>query len=387
MFLKSIEYVQYKGQPQVWQLEGCKLGDINLIVGKNASGKTKTLNIIDSLANLLSRNRKLTYRSGNFKAIFDYDGKEVIYILQYEDNNVHKEKLTIDSKVYLNRGKDGEGTIHAVQIKKERMKFKTPTDEIAAFSKRDSIQHPFLDALYHWAENLSHFYFGTSLGKELYASIIKGKGVEKQEIDLKDTNLVVHKFRIGSEKFGKEFVTVIKRDMASIDYDIKSIEIGSPISVTIKPTPELPSPPEGLLVKEGDLKDMTDQNSMAQGMFRSLSLIIQITYSQFDESVPSCILIDDIGEGLDYERSSKLIKLLVKKVEQTSTQLIMTTNDRFIMNNVPLKYWSVIQRVGNKSVIFNYFNSKKIFDDFELTGLSNFDFFSSKYFSSKSAKK
>jgi ABC-type lipoprotein export system ATPase subunit len=49
----------------------------------------------------------------------------------------------------------------------------------------------------------------------------------------------------------------------------------------------------------------------------------------------TCVLIDDIGEGLDYERSSNLIKLLLKKMKKESIQLIMSTNDRFVMNNIP----------------------------------------------------
>ena len=68
-------------------------------------------------------------------------------------------------------------------------------------------------------------------------------------------------------------------------------------------------------------------------MFRALSLITQITYSQLT-STPSCILVDDIGEGLDYERASALIKLVVEKARGKSIQLIMATNDRFVMNSV-----------------------------------------------------
>ena len=58
-------------------------------------------------------------------------------------------------------------------------------------------------------------------------------------------------------------------------------------------------------------------------------------------------------------------------------QLITSTNDRFVMNNVPLEYWCVIQRISNVSKIYNHRNAKKQFDNFGLTGLSNFDFFSS----------
>ena len=57
----------------------------------------------------------------------------------------------------------------------------------------------------------------------------------------------------------------------------------------------------------------------------------------------------------------------------------MSTNDRFAMNNVPIEEWLIIRRVGNKVIFDNYQNSKKIFDDFKYTGLSNFDFFATSF--------
>jgi ABC-type transport system involved in cytochrome bd biosynthesis fused ATPase/permease subunit len=97
-------------------------------------------------------------------------------------------------------------------------------------------------------------------------------------------------------------------------------------------------------------------------------------------NISSCILIDDIGEGLDYERSTKLIKLIVDKAKGKSIQLIMATNDRFIINNIPLQYCTIAHRFGNNTVCANHRNSKKVFKEFEQTGLNNFDFFSSNYF-------
>ena len=91
-------------------------------------------------------------------------------------------------------------------------------------------------------------------------------------------------------------------------------------------------------------------------------------------------MIDDIGEGLDYERSKSLIDLIIEKVKNSSVQVIMTTNDRFIMNKIPLKYWSVIQRVPKKALFYNYRNSKATFDEFEYTGLSNFDFLATEFY-------
>lgn len=61
-----------------------------------------------------------------------------------------------------------------------------------------------------------------------------------------------------------------------------------------------------------------------------------------------CIVIDDIGERLDYERSCALIELLMSKATTQQVQLIMTTNDRFVMNKVPLEAWTVLHRADRR---------------------------------------
>ena len=112
---------------------------------------------------------------------------------------------------------------------------------------------------------------------------------------------------------------------------------------------------------------------MSQGMFRALSILVQINYFQMANK-STCILIDDIGEGLDFDRSCRLIDLLREKAERSSVQLILSTNDRFVMNRVPLEEWSFLQRQGGHVRVRNYENSRSLFEEFKFTGLSNFSF-------------
>ncbi len=57
----------------------------------------------------------------------------------------------------------------------------------------------------------------------------------------------------------------------------------------------------------------------------------------------------------------------------------MATNDRYVMNHVPLQYWSVVQRDKNRVKVYNYLNSQELFEEFKYTGLANFDFFSTDF--------
>ena len=166
--------------------------------------------------------------------------------------------------------------------------------------------------------------------------------------------------------------------MRELEYDVEEVGVRPPTSFHVVGLPGplaalLPGPLFGLFVKECDLPGITDQNSMSQGMFRALSILIQVNYSQMAKKA-TCILIDDIGEGLDFERSWRLIDLFRRKAEDTSIQLVLSTNDRFVMNHVPLDEWSVLQRQGGHVQVRNCENSRDVFEEFRFTGLSNFSF-------------
>ena len=49
------------------------------------------------------------------------------------------------------------------------------------------------------------------------------------------------------------------------------------------------------------------------------------------------------------------------------------------MNEVPLESWTILQRLPGKTTVYNYRNSKRIFDEFRFTGLNNFDFFATDF--------
>ena len=135
---------------------------------------------------------------------------------------------------------------------------------------------------------------------------------------------------------------------------------------------------DALYVVEDGLESRLSEYQLSQGMFRALALIVYIQHVVQNNYV-SIILIDDLGEGLDYERATKLGKLLVEKLENSNIQFIATSNDSFLMDVIPIKYWNILQRDGNTVRALNYHNSKERFDKFLMTGLSNFDLFSSDY--------
>jgi len=201
----------------------------------------------------------------------------------------------------------------------------------------------------------------------------------KNQTNFKDSNFVVGIFMIGKQEIGEPFIKEILSDMREIGYKLS--EIGTKVPSLINPDISVDSPdnlPQFLYIQEEDLTSVTEQSEISQGMFRALSLFIQINYSLL-ASKPSCIVIDDIGEGLDYQRYSSIIKIIIEKAERGLVQLIMTTNDEFIMNGVPREYWSLIERTPGSAKLHNIYNSREKVEEFKFIGLNNFDLFTSEF--------
>lgn len=366
MRLKKLDYQELVGTPQEWTLQGLQLSQKTLVVGRNASGKSRTLSVIANLARGLAGLQKAAVH-GTYDCTFEDAGKIYQYAISTKNSLVVSERLTVDGEVMLQRTAGGVGLIFAEKVAKgSRIEFQTPDTDIAAVSRRDTIQHSFLEPLFQWASTVRYYQFGSSLGKDAFA-IFTSAGMK---VDETDPNAVVGIFRDALKKFGDTFKQAVKADMNKIGYSIDDVGIAQPITITLE---GLPGIPMALFVKEKDLPGITDQIGMSQGMFRVLSLLIHVNYFQLKNSA-TCVLIDDIGEGLDFNRSCRLINLLRKKSDNSNIQLVLSTNDKFVMNEVPLTEWSVLQRAGNNVNVRNYENSKNVFDDFKFTGLSNFSF-------------
>lgn len=342
--------------------------NINLIVGRNATGKTRIIEAIRKISDLFDAktgNIIDTNEVMDFEIVFQNKEDLVQYILKtnYGDLfsiEVENEKLLINDNVKLDRSK---GLLYYEELK-DNLEFELESTFLA-IARRDDKQQPFFKMLHDWGKNVSHYSFGGNMGKG--QSEKTNDIVSLESLYFKNSRNIRFIYKMGIDSYSTDFEKIIIHDMSRVDYKILSISLHTLSNYL------------SLTTKEVDLPFPTSFSDMSQGMARAFSLIVQLNYSLMAK-IPSCILIDDIGEGLDYDRSKKLIELIIEKAEGSNIQVFMTTNDRFVMNSVPLKYWSVIHREGNKSVFYNYQNSKQTFDDFALTGFNNFDFFATEFY-------
>jgi AAA15 family ATPase/GTPase len=376
MILKEFDYSEFDGLSTAWSLKNMTLSRINLLVGKNATGKTNALTKINWLTNILAGLQPQLLNSGNYDVKFSDDLDEYHYVLNLSKSKVVYEELTINGEQKFFRKDDGIGDIDSEQFQ-SKMKFQLMPNQLVVVSKRDAIQHPFLQKLFNWAEGARFYEFSTPMGRNTF---LLTNNTNNIIFNPKDYGAVVAVFLKGEQEFSHEFKKSVLNSMNDIGYTLKFVSVKSVpevlSSIPLGVMPPVPVNSNALMLYVSENADNINitQQQMSQGMFRALSLIILMTYNIF-KKLSSTILIDDIGEGLDFDRSTKLIKLLIDLAEKNDNiQLIMSTNDRFVMNAVPLEYWQVIQRKGGECRVFNYQNSKEKFDEFEYTGLNNFDF-------------
>lgn len=341
-----------------WELKGLYLDECNLIVGKNSVGKSRTVRIIVALANIIALRAPITDGDWCVEFISDDPDKPTKFV--YELKIVHKkvitEKIHIDDDLKLDR--NGSTKIYS-EKKKEYLEIEPPDDKLVLHIRRDKNEYKFFEYLIEWAMSVRGYEFSDVRPNDIT--------IEKDITTLVRLNTVPQVI----EKLDNISIKNIINEFNSIGYDIEEIKVNvmnaTPINIRI------------LEIKEKGLKHYIKQIHLSQGMFRALALLIIINYLLTSKET-STILIDDLCEGMDFERATNFTKIVYEKLRNANIQLIATSNDSFLMNVVDIKYWNILKRKNTVVTAYNHVNSKEIFDEFKSTSLNNFDFLTSNYY-------
>lgn len=372
MILESIKYIRLEGEPKEWGIIGhdenaVRFGNINLVVGKNATGKSRTISVIKEIAYLLSGSLKLQdvpFSKFEYQLVLKNESDIYEYKIKVENKSIEQESLYFNKEPQIIRTKSKGQIFSNASNSMEFFELDPNLLMVEGYRTKD---YPFILKLNEWGCSLKNGSFSNQLEKNYHAGSLSNlDDLSKNIINITPAALLTT-FWQGKHLFGDRFVDDIKKDMLTLQYSIDKIDIlkgGSGYSI---------------YVKEKELDDFTSQTEMSQGMFRLLSFIIRLNMALLSKE-SACILVDDIGEGLDFDRSSLLMNMIVEKIQESNIQMFITTNDRYIMNKIPIEYWSVIERKPKVSVFYNYYNSRKIFDDFKFTGLNNFDFLTTDFY-------
>lgn len=368
MILKSLKYSHHKGKSYEWTLSGkdgfpVEFGNTNLIVGKNAAGKSRTLTAIAEIANVIASKKNITDYSKITDWAFELTLKSGEDLYEYSisvfGEKIIDEVLVVNTKEKVNRK---EGKIYS-EVNNEFEGLEIADNKIIISLKENEESYPYLAEIYKWGDALKRFTFTNQYEK---GHLLHSEDLDSPHSEIDPDNVVLL-FSEGQKLFGEQFVDAVISDMKKLDYHLEDISL------------DYTQAGIGISVHEEEAQNKVLQTDMSQGMFRALAFIIQLNIALFSK-VSVCLLIDDLGEGLDFSRSKSLIDLLIYKINNSNIQLFITTNDRYIMNAIPIKYWSILERHPKKSEFYNYFNSKETFEDFKYTGLSNFDFLATDFY-------
>ncbi|GAA6255911.1 hypothetical protein F070042J6_17630 [Bacteroides sp. f07] len=340
----------YRGED--WRLASpINLQEVNLLVGKNAVGKSRTIralgNVLLYLMQLSERNTLDIFRS---ELLFEDENDSISYEFRLKGADVVYESLKVNGETLLSRNENGTNLCGE--------SINPPVSKLTLHVRRDVVQYPFIEKIMLWAEHACGLCFNEieMAGDSAIPFYILGQG---QTL-----------FAMVKSLPEKSIQQVI--DQAhELGYPIQRIELfehGSNLKM--------------VLFHEENVKSQLFDALMSKGMFRALYLLIYAQYMSVRE-YPSLLLIDDLCEGLDYDRSTKLGKILFDFCIEHHIQLIASSNDTFLMDVVDLKYWNILQREGSEVSSIDIIKNPDLFDGFLFTGLSNFDFFSSDYITRK----
>lgn len=344
MRLKEIAYHE-----ATWSLEGLYFNEVSLIVGKNAVGKSKTIQVLNKLTGVILQQREIAkYESFGYKLIFCNGDSELRYTFAYIEGVVKFEKLENNQgQVFIDRN-ENETTYYSEKIN-------PPTNKLTLNVRRDTVLYPQIEEIIEWAELSYGLLFN---------------GINPASDDISSFNIMSKCDDLITmfEKLDDQTKNKIQEELNQLDYKIDKLEVE-----------EIAQKFKILHIEERNVRNYLWEASLSQGMQRTLFLIVFINYISTHKSNTKTIVIDDFCEGLDYDRTIKLGKYLYNFCIENKIQLITTSNDSFLMDVVSLKYWNILQRDGEKVTAININNTPKLFDDFEFTGLSNFDLFSSDF--------
>lgn len=345
MIIKSFEYREYK-----WDLDSVPFDNLNLIVGKNAVGKSKTLKSLIQVARFIKgdTNSIATYFGYKCKLVFKLDdaGEEMEFSYSVGQNSV------IESE-YLKKGDD-------IIIKRNNSEawirdnsLNPPTNKLCVQSQRDTTKYPEFEMIMTWAEQIKGFSFSglSSSHSEDIPSMLN------ESIDISELY----------EHIDKGKMDFVKDKMHELNYDIEKIDF-----IRISDRYKI------VTLNEKGVKIPLLSHTMSNGMLRVFYIFSYLTYLS-SEAGAKTLLIDDLGEGLDYSRSKKLSKIIFDYCEKKGIQLIVTTNDSFLMNAVDLKYWIILYRDKEHVTAISEKTYPDMFSKFKRMGLNNFDMFSTDF--------
>lgn len=340
IYLKTFTYSAFE-----WTLEKVYLNRQSLVVGQNATGKTKFLESISTVINTMLMKDSNWKGSQAFTAQLEFDGDtELRYELKVSNGKIVLEKL-----IDVNQNKTLVSRNEQMCFFYDEGDITLPEKSTALVAKQDVVKYSDAANVMQWAQTTRSITFSL-------LHIDNFRQLHTGTISIEEMY----------EALGEDEHRLICQYMNELSYKLEYIR-ESTIGDNLK----------FVDVKEIGLDTALPTFYLSNGMYRVLYIFFYMLY--ISKQNVKCILVDDLGEGLDYDRSTKLGKIVFKFCAEHNIQLIATSNDNFLMNVVDLHNWIILTRHSAEVEAVSFISHKEIFDKFVKTGLRNFDIFSTDF--------
>ena len=333
MYLSKLTY-----KDADWEIGPIHFSQQSLVVGPNASGKSTVLRCIRDFVKIVLGHSKVDVAPDcQYVLEFSNDIGVVTYTLQIMNGRVVGELLDTNGEVRVSRNPDG-GYIGQEDVT-------VPDTTLVLNARRDIVKYPDIEMVLSWVERMSSFIFSNILSSNSNVSPFTTSQLD-----------ICHMW----EKLDASQRDSVKAWMRELQYKIDTID------VALNKIGE-----KSLFIVEEDVTNPVIMGKMSNGMFRVLYLLVYLHYiAAFSSGV---VLIDDLGEGLDYFRSSALGKKLFVFGREHGIQMIVTSNDNFLVDTVDISSWVLLKREGRMVSSVSEKTNPEDFARFRKLGLNNFD--------------
>jgi len=308
--------------------------DLSVIIGDNAAGKTRTINLLFNIA-IMHKQPKPRFL-GQHSIIFYDDDKKYKY--DFVISNSAGKTIVVQDSIRMTSPKEtvffdrSEGVLFN-EVSRENEKYSPLEDELSINYVKDTQKHATLLKI---KEHLSQFKkLDYSLGVSFQFAILKSPDVLMSEPDGTLLDAAISNI---SKNYPDKFAT-INQHFRTMFPTVESITIG----------PHLLNPQvvfETILIKESFLKNPYPFFEASSGMIKALALL-SILFSPLDAS---CVLIDELENSLDHKRLSALADII--KGASTGKQILITTHSPVLANLFGLEHWIIVRRHDTRTKFY-----------------------------------
>jgi len=348
----TIKKFQFTDKESGWTLNETEFSHFNLLVGVSGVGKTRVLEAIGRLRNLIldlergaSRFRVID-RGCKWKIVFQSKNEEIIWSaetasLQNEDGSFRRkflaEKIVIDGVDIVDRKEED------FLFEGNRLPRLSDSESSVILLARESSLYPIRCFLYYLIHE-EHGEFSQSFSETSFNIYTDSLPKKKSIISLNSRPFLIKLYNL-QEQFPEKYQQ-IKEDFLAIFNSVEDIKIGLPNDFE----PFYPDTlhKAGLILLHFGIKEngkwiISDRISL--GMRKTLYYLFELALAPHG----TVFLIDEIENSMGVNCLPQLMDIMFR--HSNDFQFIITSHHPYVINNIPLEYWKIVQRDGSNVTI------------------------------------